>query len=141
MSDTTHAKGRCLCGAIGIETEAASIHLAACHCGMCRKWGGGPFLSISCKDTSFEGKDGISVFESSSWAERGFCKTCGTHLFYRAKGTEEYYVPVGVFDDIPGITFDEQIFIDRKPDYYDFANRTKTMTEAEVMELFAGPGT
>ena len=23
--------------------------------------------------------------QSSAWAERGFCKNCGSHLFYRLK--------------------------------------------------------
>jgi hypothetical protein len=33
--------------------------------------------------------------------------------------------------------FTEQIFIDRKPAYYDFANQTVTLTEAEVLAKFA----
>ena len=32
-----------------------------------------------------------------------------------------------------------QVFIDEKPAYYDFANKTGTMTGAEVLALFAPP--
>lgn len=32
-----------------------------------------------------------------------------------------------------------QIYIDRKPGYYDFANQTPTMTEAEVIAQYASP--
>jgi hypothetical protein len=34
------------------------------------------------------------------------------------------------------IEFKEQIFIDRKPSYYEFANRTLNLTEAEVFAKF-----
>ncbi len=139
MSETTHAKGRCLCGAVEIEAKTVNPRMHACHCGMCRKWGsGGPFLALSCgADIAFEGEENISVYESSAWAERGFCGKCGTHLFYRIKETMNYEVPVGVFDDISGITFEQQICIDRKPDYYDFADRTTKLTEAETFAMFA----
>ena len=37
-------------------------------------------------DVIFEDESAIGVFESSEWAERGFCKSCGTALFYRLRG-------------------------------------------------------
>ena len=42
-------------------------------------------------------------------------------------------------DERDGFTFVNQIFIDEKPPYYDFANATKTMTGAEVAAAFAPP--
>ncbi|NIT13149.1 MAG: GFA family protein, partial [Candidatus Dadabacteria bacterium] len=51
---------------------------------MCRKWCGGPLMAVNCgTDVTFEGEDNITVYDSSSWAERGFCSGCGSHLFYR----------------------------------------------------------
>lgn len=137
--DTVECKGACLCGAVKIDAKTVTTSVHACHCGMCRKWGGGPFLSVDCGTAvTFEGEENIGVFESSPWAERGFCKTCGTHLFYRARQTRQYYVPAGLFDRLETPVFESQIFIDRKPDYYAFANRTSNMTEAEVFAMFAG---
>lgn len=132
------AEGKCLCGAVKIIAETVKPGLHVCHCGMCRKWAGGPGMVAECGDAvRFEGEESITNFVSSEWAERGFCKACGTHLYYRLQGGTQYYVPAGIFDtDIEG-TLESQIFIDRKPGYYDFANETKTMTEAEVMAAFA----
>jgi len=42
----------------------------------------------------------------------------------------------GIFADQDGLTFDHQVFIDEKPDYYDFANETHNMTGAEVFARF-----
>ena len=72
-------------------------------------------------------------------AERGFCKKCGSHLFYRLKQNHQYYIPVAIFDNESGLVFTHQVFIDEKPDYYSFANETKNMTGAEIFAQFAPP--
>ncbi len=74
-------------------------------------------MSVNCgPDVSFNDEQCIRVFDSSEWAERGFCNHCGSHIFYRLKENGEYIIPVGIFDSDGGFVFDKQIFIDRKPD-------------------------
>ena len=137
MSETMPGVATCLCGAVGIKAANMSKHVGACHCSMCRKWGGGPFMEVDCgTEVSFSGEDKISIFDSSQWAQRGFCSQCGSHLFYQLKGTGQYMIPVGLFDD-EGFVFDHQVFIDEKPFYYHFTNKTKDMTGQQVFELFA----
>jgi len=87
----------------------------------------------------FEGQDAIAVYPSSAWAERGFCKHCGSPLFYRMKSDGSYHLPVGLLDDTEGLTLVNEIFIDRKPSLYSFAEKTHQMTEAEVMAMFGAP--
>lgn len=138
MSDSNERKGTCLCGAVQISTKTMSGHVGACHCSMCRKWTGGPLLAVECgSDVSFKGKENISTFDSSEWAERGFCGKCGSHLFYRLKGQNQYIVPVGLFENCDAVVFDHQIFIEEKPSFYSFANETKNMTGAEVFAQFS----
>jgi hypothetical protein len=137
MSEATKQTGRCLCGAVQITANNSSKKVGACHCGMCRKWGGGPFMEVDCgADVSFKGEDDITVYNSSSWAERGFCKKCGSHLFYRLKESKQHMVPVGLFDEQEGFVFESQVFIDKKPSFYSFSNKTKDMTEAEIFEMY-----
>ena len=140
MSDANVTKGRCLCGAVSLSTTSLNNHVAACHCSMCRKWGGGALLGVECNgDLSFSGEENIKVYQSSEWAERGFCQKCGSHLFYRLKENSHYYIPVGIFDTDEGFVFDLQVFIEEKPKYYSFANKTKNMTGAELFAQFATP--
>lgn len=84
-----------------------------------------------------DGEENISVFDLSAWAERGFCKKCGTHLFYRIKQTPQYIVAAGLLDGDASFVFDHQVFIDEKPAYYEFSNKTKDMTGAEVFAKYA----
>lgn len=95
-------------------------------------------MSVSCgTDVVFEGEENITVYNSSEWAERGFCRQCGSHLFYRLKDINAHELPVGLFENQENFHFDLQVFVDRKPAFYSFANQTKKMTEAEVIEKFA----
>lgn len=138
MSNTNLIKGSCLCGAVILSTKSINNHIAACHCSMCRKWGGGPLLGVECEnDLSFSGEENIGIYQSSEWAERGFCKKCGSHLFYRLKEQNHYYIPAGIFDNSEGLVFDLQVFIEEKPEYYSFANETKNMTGEELFAEFA----
>ena len=138
MNTTNPVSGRCLCGAVSLSIPAPPPSLAACHCSMCRRWGGGPLLAVDCgQGVMLDGAQHLTVYESSDWAERGFCRHCGTHLFYRTRDGHHYHVPVGLFDALPDPLFDTQIFIDEKPAYYRFANDTRDMTGAEVFALYA----
>jgi len=95
-------------------------------------------MAVSCgTEVAFEGEENIAVYNSSDWAERGFCRKCGSHLFYRLKEINEHQIPVGLFDNQGSFNFDLQVFIDRKPSFYRFANKTNEMTEAEVIEKYA----
>lgn len=135
MSETIKVTGSCLCKAVSFKGEVGHREFHACHCGMCRQWGGGPFLSVEAK-VQFEGESHITAFASSDWAERGFCGQCGTHLFYRFKGAPQCYISLGVLDNTEDFKFQSQIYVDKKPHYYQFINKTEEMTEAEVLAKF-----
>ena len=134
----TEATGSCLCGAVRFTVRSMNNSVGACHCGMCRRWGGGPLMCVGCgTDVVFEGEEYISVYNSSEWAERGFCKNCGSHLFYRLKQSNQHEIPAGLFDNQENFHFELQVFTDSKPSFYSFANETEEMTEAEVIAKFA----
>lgn len=125
--------GSCLCGEVSFQVEPFPSS-QACHCSNCRTWGGGPFISVPCKTAEFDGE--IKRYASSDHAERGFCPSCGTHLFFHATGPGVYAVPLGLFEDDSGLPFRAEIFIDEKPDAYAFAGDTKKLTGAEFAAKF-----
>lgn len=142
MSDT----GKCLCGAVEFKLSEKPTSYAACHCNMCRKFSGGIELGVQVMPggVAWEDEDNIQTFTSSDWAERGFCKTCGSSLFWRltAPGPMQgmTVISAGLLDSLDGMTFDSEIYIDHKPDSHSFAGERKQMTEAEVMALFGASG-
>lgn len=131
-----NVNGTCLCGSVKLRAKVKDLVYGACHCGICRKWGGGPLLAVECADAPVvEGAEHIKTYDSSEWADRGFCGNCGTHLFYRLKQSGFHALPVGLLDE-GDWRFDHQVFIDEKPAHYAFANRTHDLTGAEVFAQF-----
>jgi len=138
MGNPVQKKGRCLCGQVGITANAVNLEVHACHCNMCQLWNGGPTMSVHCgTDVSFSNEECISVYQSCSWAELGFCKNCGSHLFYRFVENGEYIIQTGSFDSVDDFEFDQQLFIDEKPAYYSFSNTTNNLTGPEVFAQYA----
>lgn len=138
MNSIKNAKGSCLCGSVKLSFDVKDNHYHACHCEMCRKWGGGPLFSVDVEQNlNFEGKEFIGTFGSSEWAERGFCKQCGTHLFYRLKDGNYCNIPLGVLDQPEKFEFHLQVFTDKKLASYSFAEKTINMTGEELFAKFA----
>ena len=132
-----NATGKCLCGAVTFSAEGVDPHFHACQCSMCRRWAGGPLMAVKVEAVAFEGASHIQRYASSKWAERGFCSKCGTHLFYRFAGSDDYIVFAGFFGEGVAFELKEQIFIDSKPEFYEFSNATENLTGAEVFAKFA----
>lgn len=127
--------GQCLCGEVTVKARPDHLHVEACHCSMCRRWGGSTSMGVQCgENVSFTGEEHIVRYASSDWAERGFCSKCGTNLFYRFTPANTYSLMAGLFEDTSAFTLAEQIFIDEKPDFYDFAQDTPKKTGAEIIE-------
>ncbi len=138
MPDEPAASGSCLCGAISFYAKQIDKQLTACHCSMCRKWGGGPLMAAHCgSEVHFNKTQDITVYRSSTWAERGFCSHCGSHLFYRLKHNQHYSIPAGLFHSDEGFTLSRQYFIDNKPSWYCFSNHSQNLTGAEVLGKYA----
>lgn len=131
------ATGSCLCGAVTFEADDADPHYEACHCGMCRKWTGGPSFSTEAGGLRFDGEENITRYSSSEWGERGFCRVCGSSLFFRLKPAGKYFVSLGTFDDRKAFQFATEIYIDHKPADYDFAGERPRLTEKEVLAKFS----
>lgn len=125
--------GRCLCGAVSYTAEDVETGIHSCHCSMCRTWSGGPAFAAGVGAVSFTGEDHITRFDSSAWAERGFCRKCGTNLFYHLKETDHYVLGMGTFDDQTPFELEGEIYIDEKPAAYDLAGDHPRMTGDEFM--------
>lgn len=130
--------GKCLCGKVTITVDDFQPEVSACHCSMCRRWTAGPFLSVDAgksDNITITPESAVTRYQSSEWAERGFCTTCGSSLFYHGLADDDYYVAADLFDDLGDALLMEEIFYDNKPDYYEFANDTEKSTEADIMAM------
>ena len=132
------ASGGCLCGKVRFTADNIETGFHACHCGMCRRWTSSPMFVVTAEKLSFDGAAEPAVYESSEWAERGFCGNCGSTLFYRLK-SGEYFMSVGAFDDASPFKMKGEIYVDHHPGGYKFSGDLEQMTEADILSHFAPP--
>ncbi len=137
MPSESTRTGSCLCGAVKFEVTVPEPKFSICHCAMCRKLSGGPLMSVHSEgDIRFSEEKGMTWYRSSDWAERGFCGKCGTSLFWRLADpkTPMLEISLEALDDIEDITLERHIYIDSKPDRYEFKDDKPRITEAELLK-------
>lgn len=125
--------GHCLCGAVTITVKAMQAEVDVCHCAMCHRWGGNFFAGVKGLEAHVMGEEAVTAYRSSDWAERAFCGTCGSNLWYRFLPTGNRSFLAGLFDLPEGFGIEQQIFVDEKPDWYDFAQASPMKTGAEII--------
>lgn len=135
--------GACLCGAVRFSGGLApgpGVHV--CHCGMCRRWGGGPFMAVHLAGgVRVDAGEALVWHASSAHGERGFCNRCGTSLFWRVPGEPaDWAVNVHALDEDHGQTIAEHIWVDDRPGFYDFADTTPRLTAADFMARLRSKG-
>lgn len=97
--DVAAFQGACQCGAVRYSVAAGPARQTVCHCRMCQRATGNafaPLMEIDDDRITWEGY--AKTFRSSNIAERGFCDTCGTPLFYRGIGRDTTEFMVGTID-------------------------------------------
>ncbi len=129
-----------MCGAVRIAGTAKKPEVSACHCEMCRRWASGPYFEVPCENVTFQGEDNIAKIRSSEWAERAFCKLCGSNLYYHLIDSSEFQISAGLLDNQSDLRLVLQVFVDKKPPFYTLADKTETMTAEEVYAAYS-PGT
>ncbi len=135
----TTSRGHCLCGAVRFTAQVSKKEIDSCHCSMCRRWTGGPIMCVQADAApAFEDEAALGVYRSSDWAERVFCRTCGSSILWRSLDGRHHSIPVALLDGLDGASFTTEIFIDEKPPYYSFAGERTRMTGAEVVAAFGG---
>ena len=62
---------------------------------------------------------GLSWYQSSESARRGFCRICGSSLFWFPVAGSRICIMAGTLDQPTGIEAAEHIYVDFKADYYE----------------------
>ena len=117
-------KGSCLCGGVTVRVEGELERPPeACHCTQCRKQSGSFLTAVNVRKSHLTvgGQEHVGWYRSSEKVERGFCKTCGSTLFWAPKmeGYEWIAVAMGLFDEPTGTRLGKHTFVADKGDYYD----------------------
>jgi len=121
MTENGSLTGHCLCGDLMVRAYPMRQVIGVCHCRMCRKWCGGPYMGIECHDAvEVMGRSSVATFASSEWAYRAFCSQCGSHLFFRMNDGSMTVVAAGLFDLDETWQLTDEVFMEDKPPHYAF---------------------
>lgn len=139
---TDHVTGKCLCGAVSISGRMPAREIQACHCVQCQIWAGGsPYYVVQIEDAVVEGEGHIGHYHASAHGERGFCKTCGTTLFWRMRGAPVTSIAAGMLAHERGLRVTQEIFVDRRagwqPPFDGASQSTEAQEFAKLDEYFA----
>jgi hypothetical protein len=124
VSDSERHTGSCLCGAVRFTTRGSLRGVIYCHCSQCRRQTGHYYAATNVPDENIaiEGSESISWYRASSAARRGFCRTCGSAMFWKRDGSDYISVLAGSFDRPSGLEGAVHIFVADKGDYYAIAD-------------------
>jgi len=118
------ATGGCLCGAVRYEVRGSLRPVIACHCTQCRRTSG-HFVAATAtapQNLVLVEEKGLSWYQSSSFARRGFCHTCGSSLFWErtaGEGTgDRISIMAGTLDSPSGLETEMHIYVEDAGDYY-----------------------
>jgi hypothetical protein len=98
--DAVEWTGGCQCGAVRYQLLTPPEHACLCHCRMCQKASGQPFMAFATvrrEDLRWT-RGSPSTFVSSNIAERDFCSACGTPLTYHRIESGSIAVTIGSLD-------------------------------------------
>lgn len=97
----TEASGGCQCGAVRYHVTAVLDTSHICHCRMCQKAAGNFFIALIGvpRDALTWTRGTPAIFNSSDEVERGFCRACGTPLFYNYPGSKHLSMTTGSLDN------------------------------------------
>lgn len=114
------ATGGCLCGKVRFETDAPLREVVFCHCAQCRRQTGLYYAATAIPRDALRlsGAEAITWFAASGFARRGFCGTCGSHLFWDGKDLPYVSVLAGALDDPSGLVAQSHIFTEGRPQFY-----------------------
>lgn len=117
-------KGSCLCGAVSFELEGELRPPFACHCVQCRKTSGhyASFTNVLRDKLRLTRDDGLAWYQSSDHARRGFCRECGSSLFWDMVKMDGISVACGALEAPTGLHQSKHIFVASKGDYYDIGD-------------------
>ena len=117
-------KGSCLCGAVRFEIAGELPAPDACHCSQCRRQSGHYFAStdVPRSAVSLQGAQQLTWFHSSENVRRGFCRICGSALFWDPVHKDWIGVAMGAIESPTHTRLAIHVHVASKGDYYDISD-------------------
>lgn len=116
--------GCCLCGKVNFVMSELNRDVVMCHCKQCRKQTGHVVAAtrVNNDDLQINGEENLTWFAASDDAKRGFCKHCGSLLFWKSNTATSTSIMAGSLEEPTGLTTNCHIYTEYKGDYYEITD-------------------
>ena len=118
------ATGGCLCGAVKFEIYGELLPVVNCHCSKCRRFHGhiGAYTATHRDNLTITQSDGLkwyrSTMDETPNVYRGFCRECGSSLFWDPRGRMNISIAAGSIDTPTNFDTSRHVWVSQKADYY-----------------------
>ncbi len=129
--------GSCLCRGVVYEIDGPLRQIVGCHCVQCRKTSGHHVAATQGHGANlrFSADDGLTWYRSSETAERGFCRTCGSSLFWRRFENDLVSICAGTLDNGDDLKIVCHILADTPGAHYEINDGLPQIAQAELAAL------
>jgi len=116
--------GGCFCGAVRYEIKGPLRGVVNCHCSECRRLNGnyGSHSKARKNNIKMTKDDGLAWFKISDATRRGFCRDCGSSLFWELIHQDSTGIIAGTIDCPTGLKTIGHIFVKDKSDFYEITD-------------------
>ena len=129
--------GGCLCGSVRYAVSGRLRDVINCHCVMCQRLHGGfgPHSKAPKSKITITKSEGLAWYQTSDAARRGFCRICGSNLFWEPFRLDATGIVAGSIDRPTGLKTIGHIFVGEKPDFYEITDDLPRFEESSNGEL------
>ena len=116
---TAVATGSCLCGDVRFTVRGELASVTYCHCAMCQRalTHYGAFTACAPEALAVEDEAKVKWYRSSPDAKRGFCRRCGSQLFWTPTHGRHVAISAGSLDQPTGLKPGGHLHAENVADY------------------------
>jgi hypothetical protein len=98
---------------VRFELEPPLRDVVVCHCSLCRTSGtlAGAYTAVPREAFRLERDETLAWYEDVNGRRRGFCRVCGSTLFWSADDRKTISVSAGALDGPTGLVTDKHIYV------------------------------
>lgn len=124
INESNTAFGGCFCGAVRYEVKGVLRGVVNCHCSQCTKLNGnfGPHSKAPKSNIRIAKDEGLHWYQISDVARRGFCRKCGSGLFWENVEQDALGIVAGSLDKPTNLETIGHIFVADKSDFYEITD-------------------
>jgi hypothetical protein len=121
MAPDYELAGQCLCGSLAFTVNGPLRDVIDCHCHRCRRWTGHHMAATQTAHENIRFADDAALrwFAPEPTVEYGFCRQCGSSMFWRVVGAATWSICAGAFNPPTGLRTSSAWWLSEASDYFD----------------------